>query len=657
MVRDNTKTVISLGFSAVLTLMFLLVYVSLQQMERLNHNISELVEETNAKMADAHTMRDAIRLRANSLKAMRLTPDPFERDEEYMRFLSLATPYALARQDLVNKHPDARERDIHERLAAATRRAQPANERAADLLMVDPDSLEAAQAMRVAEDRQRQVLALLDELVAVEQMNARAALDMSTNHYHETRRTLFMLAISGLLVCMLIAGLVVRLISNMNRRISHQASHDALTGLFNRRAFETRLQKAIDSTESRAREHALLYLDLDQFKVINDSCGHLAGDEFLRQLSTVMQAQVGPEDTLARLGGDEFGLVLMDCTRERAAEVGEALRYAIEHFHFLWEGRPFSAGVSIGIVPIQCASTSPATLLSTADTACYMAKEAGRNRIHVTTVDDQEMVRHRSEAERVSLIRAAIEENRFCLYQQAVVAAGQRDGRAPHVEVLARMIAADGSLVQPGDFIPAAERYTLMSAIDRWVVSHAMDWLEARQHDSLLPVFMINLSGQSLSDQPLLDYIDSRLASNRSLCEHLCFEITETAAVSNLATAVEFIETLKQRGCRFALDDFGAGLSSFAYLKRLPVDFLKIDGSFIRDIAVDPISRAMVRSINDIGHVMGKQTIAEFVENEDVREQVEALGIDFLQGYGIARPEPLGNLLCERRTARVGGRL
>ncbi len=336
--------------------------------------------------------------------------------------------------------------------------------------------------------------------------------------------------------------------------------------------------------------------------------------------------------------------LLMDCPLDKAADIGEALRSAVEHFHFFWEERTFTAGISIGIVSVKSNGMNPAMALSTADTACYMAKEAGRNRVHTATIDDQEIIRHRGEVKFVTRIKEALEQDRFCLYYQPVIPAGQVQALSDRVEILVRMIAPDDSLVQPGSFIPSAERYNLMTDIDRWVVMHALGWLEAQPPVGNPPVFMINLSGQSLSDKQLLSDIVDRLYVSTVKPAQLCFEITETAAVSNLSSATEFMETLKALGCQFALDDFGSGLSSFTYLKRLPVDYLKIDGSFVREIASDPISFAMVKSINDIGHVMGKLTIAEFVEDAAILEEVKSLGIDFAQGYGIARPKPLDDL-------------
>ena len=648
---DNTRTLVTLGFGTILALMFALVFIAIEQMKALNHSISDLVEETNTKTEAAHTMRDAIRLRANSLKAMALSDDPFERDAEYLRYLAHAGPYRKARETLMAKAMDPREVDLHRRLTVATRAAQPVNEAAADLLLADAPAQQVAEAMAEAGARQAVLLDLLDELVALEQQNAAAALDRSDAHYRDTRRKIFLLALTAFVFASLIAWLMVRRISDKNLRISWQASHDELTGLINRREFERRLQEAIDSVAPGLHEHALLYMDLDRFKIINDSCGHLAGDEFLRQLAAVMKKQRRRTDVLARLGGDEFGLLLLDCPLDKATEIGEALRAAVERFHFYRDERTFTVGMSLGVVPIASSNIDRAVVLSTADTACYMAKEAGRNRVHVAAVDDRQIVRHRSEVRYVNRLRDALEEDRFSLWFQPLKPAGQ-PARAPtHVEILTRMIDHNGELVPPGIFIPVAERYNLMTAVDRRVIGGTLDWLEEQAADAALPTFMINLSGQSLGDTQLLDYIVERIAGSRLPATRLCFEITETAAVSNLETALEFIERLKREGCLFALDDFGSGLSSFAYLKNLEVDYLKIDGGFVRGMASDPVDYAMVEAINRVGQVMSLRTIAEFVEDRTIYQALREMGVNYAQGNGIAPAMPLDALVQESGTA------
>jgi len=438
------------------------------------------------------------------------------------------------------------------------------------------------------------------------------------------------------------AALVFRDVSKareMARKLSYAATHDCLTGLVNRAEFERRLDLLVTTSRQEGRHHALLYLDLDQFKLVNDTCGHGAGDKLLRQLTTRLQAQLRENDTLARLGGDEFGVLLEGCPLERAEAIAEQLRSTTAEFRFQWEERLYSVGVSIGVAPITEALQSAASLMSDADAACYLAKEQGRNRIHVIRNDDQALSRRHGEMNWVQRISEALEQNRFCLYHQHIVPVSGEGLR--HTEVLLRMRDEDGGIIPPMAFIPAAERYCLMPAVDRWVIAGVLRHLQepgSGNHG----LYAINLSGQSLCDKQMLGYIVDCLQTGVDP-KRVCFEITETTAIANLDQASRFIAALRDMGCRFALDDFGTGMSSFGYLKQLKVDYLKIDGSFVRDIADDPISRAMVESINHIGHIMGIETIAECVSHEALLHHLRDIGVDFAQGFGLHLPEPLGS--------------
>ncbi|MCP5158831.1 MAG: EAL domain-containing protein [Gammaproteobacteria bacterium] len=427
-------------------------------------------------------------------------------------------------------------------------------------------------------------------------------------------------------------------------QLTHQASHDSLTDLANRRAFEIRLQQALESARGQGAEHVMFYLDLDQFKIINDTCGHMAGDTLLRDLSRIFQGRVRRQDMLARLGGDEFGVLMEHCALSDALRVANTLCSAVSDFRFGWDSKTFRLGVSIGVVPIDANSENCASVLSAADSACYAAKDAGRNRVHLYTENDLELARRKGEMRWVSRINQALEDNRFQLaFQPIVPTQGALGGH--HYELLLRMKDESGQIVMPGAFLPAAERYHLAEKLDQWVVGTALDWLSNNPyHLKDLSLCTINLSGHSLGDGQLLSYLVKRLAYQPPLTNKICFEITETAAIANLSSALHFIHTLKDIGCRFALDDFGSGFSSFAYLKKLPVDFLKIDGMFVEDIVNDPVSLAMVNSINEIGHVMGMETIAEFVENDQVLDRLRTIGVNYAQGYGIGKPRPLADL-------------
>jgi diguanylate cyclase (GGDEF)-like protein/PAS domain S-box-containing protein len=433
-------------------------------------------------------------------------------------------------------------------------------------------------------------------------------------------------------------------------QMAYQASHDSLTGLVNRQEFERRLERTLETTQTDTVEHTLCYLDLDQFKVINDTCGHVAGDELLRQLAPVLNDKVRKRDTLARLGGDEFGVLMEHCHLEKGLRVANVLRDAVESFRFAWDGKSFRIGVSIGITPITEATESVASVLSQADSACYAAKDQGRNRIHVYTVEDTELVRRSGEMEWVRQINQTLEENRFRLFYQPIAAIEPGHDGKGHYEILLRMVNEEGTLVLPGEFFPAAERYHLASKIDQWVIATTFEWL--RHHPDLLDdLFLcsINQSGHSLGDAAFLEYVNKEFEKNGIPGSKICFEITETAAIANFASASRLITDLKKRGCQFALDDFGSGLCSFAYLRALPVDFLKIDGAFVKNIVDDHVDSAMVKSINVMAHVLGKQTIAEFVENQAILDKVREIGVDYAQGHGISDPRPLIDLTGVKR--------
>lgn len=429
----------------------------------------------------------------------------------------------------------------------------------------------------------------------------------------------------------------------LNEQIAYQASHDALTGLANRSEFDRQIQQAVLSAHNHKVEYALCYLDLDQFKLVNDTCGHLAGDELLRQLGSLLKKYSRHQDFIARLGGDEFGILMAHCSLSQAFVACEKLRDLIRDFRFIWEGKSFAVGVSIGISAINGTSGNAVNLLKEADAACYAAKDKGRNRVHVYRPDDEELALRQGQMQWVEKIRQGLEYNRFCLYAQPIVPLGaNKEEEGLHFETLLRYRDDKGLIIPPGAFLPAAERYSLAPAVDRWVIVTLFRTLaETPGFIDDLSLCSINLSGWSLSDENMLMFIAEQFSKWPIPPRKICFEITETAAITNLTYAIKFIGQLREQGCLFSLDDFGSGLSSFAYLKNLPVDFLKIDGLFVKDILDDKVDLAMVKSINEVGHVMNKKTIAEFVENRRIFHLLDELGIDYAQGSGIGKPVPL----------------
>lgn len=436
---------------------------------------------------------------------------------------------------------------------------------------------------------------------------------------------------------------------DMAKKLSYQATHDSLTGLINRADFERYLIDILERVDEKT-EHALCYLDLDQFKVINDTCGHMAGDQLLQNISKLLSHRIRKtEDTLARLGGDEFVLLLEHCNLEQASKIAQSLCDAIQDYRFVWREKPFTVGISIGVVALNINSHDFQDVLSKADTACYMAKEKGRNRVHTYLVDDEELMQRQSEMEVVSSITQAFENDLFQLFFQPIVPMDHPEKATQHYELLLRMKDKQGNWLPPGFFLPAAERYNLVHKVDRWVIRTAFSWL-ARNPDHLeqLECCAINLSGISLNDEMLFDFISMQFKLTNVPPEKICFEITETAAITNLARAIGFINQLRGLGCKSALDDFGSGMSSFAYLKNFPIDYLKIDGMFVKDILNDPIDNAMVKSINDIGHVLGLKTIAEFVEDAEIYDRLKELGVDEAQGYYVAQPLPIELLIDDK---------
>lgn len=422
--------------------------------------------------------------------------------------------------------------------------------------------------------------------------------------------------------------------------LEHLAYHDQLTGLANREHFEHFLETSIENAKKNQTEHALLSLDLDQFKIINDTCGHFAGDELLKQIALILIRQTKNKDKVARMGADEFAILLSHTSQESAIHVAQSIQASVRELAFTWDQKLFGTSISIGVIGISKSTSSVLSALSCADLACNTAKEKGHDGIQWFDEQDPEYLKRRSEMHWVSKIKQAISEDQFVLHFQTM-AGLQSHCAGLHGEFLVRLNEAD-RLVFPGEFIPAAERYKLMPKLDRWVVENAFKYLSRSglgQRDE--GTFFINLSGSSLSDKAFFNDVRELLKKYQLKPERICLEITETSAIDNFHSAVEFITEIRDEGFKFALDDFGAGMSSFSYLKSIPVDYLKIDGSFVLNLLNDPIDRGIVEACNGISHAAGLQTIAEFVENQEIADALKQIGVDFAQGYGIERPGPL----------------
>ena len=624
-----------------------------------NRGMETIVEEHNVKTRLLVEMHAAGRERTIIILKMLNTDDPFIRDDDYMRYNTLAFNFIQARKTFASMPLDDQEIILLDEQGALTQIVQPLQNKSVELLFNESKTQARELILNRALPAQDNVMNKLVEMLEQQQESAKQAMSLSNRSYQKTVITISILSIFAVSISILVAWFVMRkttqaenvLFSQVDEerklrmQLSYQASHDALTGLINRFEFETRLQRLLENAHHENTAHALIYIDLDQFKVVNDTCGHVAGDELLRQLSSLLTKNIRNHDTLARLGGDEFGLLLEYCDSAYSLKIANTLLKLVQDFRFVWDDNNFVVGASIGVVVIDANSGNITDLMRAADAACYSAKDAGRNRVHVVQENDTTLASHYGEMLWVTKINNALDENRFVLFYQRISSLNKSELKQKDMfEVLVRMKDENGEIIPPGAFIPAAERYNIMISLDRWVIGEVITWL-SENHSTLqnLGKCSINISGSSIGHPDFLSYIKQKINTSNVPADKICFEITETSAVRHLSEATKFIDELKAIGCSFALDDFGCGLSSFAYLKNLQVDYLKIDGMFVRDIDNDPIDYAMVKSINEIGHVMGKKTIAEFVENDKVLAILQDIGIDYVQGYGIEAPRPLSD--------------
>jgi diguanylate cyclase (GGDEF)-like protein len=466
---------------------------------------------------------------------------------------------------------------------------------------------------------------------------------LTLNHHHNQATLLVItLVCIAILFCLLLAKTAIQHLSAINKQSIYRSAHDKLTGLINRCEFQTRVERSIRHAQTQSVTHALLHIDIDRFKSVNDTCGHSVGDELLQELAQLLLSSVRKRDTLSRLGGDEFGMLLENCPLDKAVQIAGNLIESVGSFHFTRSDNTFKQGISIGVVPIDRDSTDSAAAMSAADSACYLAKESGRNQVQIAHLGNRRLQVRHGQMQWLSRLTNAFTDNRFTLYFQPIIPCASSVRHDKYVEILLRMIDDDGSIIAPGVFLPTAEKYNLAENLDRWVIEHAMAWLARESACSHWPIrIAINLSAQSVGNQAMVNYIIEQARLNGIEPAQVCFEITETAVAANITATTNFMLTLRACGFRFSLDDFGNGLSSFTYLKKMPVDYLKIDGAFVRDFLFDPIDRTMVRVINELGHLLGKQTIAKYVESLEVVDELKRMGVDYIQGYVYSQPQSL----------------
>jgi len=643
----DVKLITSVGFALVIGILLLSIVGSYHTTNSHNQLLAQLVRDAGTKTTLAYTMREAIRERIDSLRSMLTQTDPFERDEEKMRLFGHASKYSRARESLIERLDTDTEREMFKRLDANARRVGRPNTAALSALF--DDSVPRSQvnaAVQASIDGHLVLLRRLDEMVRTIHRTTQTRIHKAGEHFQDALLYEALLGMVAFSLAMLAATWVVVNAGARNRKLSHHAAHDALTGLLNRQAFEASLRLTLEQNQLSSDHHALMFLDLDRFKVVNDTCGHPAGDALLKDLAAKLASSLRSSDVLARIGGDEFGVLLRYTEAKDAERVAEKIRRTVEEFSFVWEGQSFRIGASIGMVPFGGTAIPVEELLSMADVCCYSAKEEGRNRVHHASMNPEAVRRRSGEMRWVTRISDAIQNDQFVLYGQMIkpLNSAVDDGRLA-LEVLLRMKDQKGfGLVPPGQFLPAAERYGIVPDIDRWVVRNSLNWLAGLGKTAESLRISINICGPAASDPQFHSYVRDCITESGVPPRSLCFEITESVAIRSLANAAALIDALGDLGCQFALDDFGSGLSSFNQLRHLKVDYLKIDGSFIHNIDRDPINRAMVESINTIGKKLGKRTVAEFVENDRIKKILQEIDVDFAQGFGLHRPEPLSEI-------------
>jgi diguanylate cyclase (GGDEF)-like protein len=462
-----------------------------------------------------------------------------------------------------------------------------------------------------------------------------------------TQATLLLITLVCIVIlfCLLLVETTLQHLSARNKQSVYRSAHDKLTGLINRCEFQTRVERAIRHAQTQSVTHALLHIDIDRFKLVNDTFGQNAGDELLQELAQLLHSSVRKRDTFSRLGGDEFGMLLENCPLDKAVQIAANLVESVGSFDFTRSDNTIKQGISIGVVPIDRDSTDSAVAMNAADSACYLAKESGRNRVQIAHLGNRRLQTRHGQMQWLARLKTALAEDRFTLYYQPIVPCACTSRNDKHIEILLRMIDDDGSIIAPGVFFPTAEKYDLAQDLDRWVIEHAMAWLAGKSAGSRWKIrITINLSHQSLGNQAMVNYIVEKAGMSGIDPAQVCFEVTETAVAANLTAATSFMLTLRACGFRFSLDDFGNGLSSFTCLKKMPVDYLKIDGAFVRDFMFDPVDWTMVRAINELGHLLGKQTIAKYVESLEVVDELKKIGVDHIQGYFFSEPRSLDDL-------------
>lgn len=646
--RDHTKLFIGAGVLLVFSLMIFATWQSMTTLQAVNEGMSTLIMDTEEKTSRAYHMRNVIRMRSGAVRSLVQTDDTVERQRIFDKLIEYTDAYQTTRNELITLTANARERAILKEISEADERVSNAYGRAnSEIYSLEQDLIAQKSSLNEVQLQELVLLNHLNDLVLLEKALAEEALTQNQITYKQTQQIMVYTVIAAFALSMIISATVITRVASANRRIAHLANHDDLTGLHNRRSFEQHLQYTIDIAERSDNAHGLLYLDLDRFKIVNDTCGHHAGDQLLIQLTQMMQERLRRGDLFARVGGDEFAIIAQGGTFEDIQNLAEDLRVIVSEFTFRYQEQSFKVSLSIGVTPINGQVQSMERVLADVDSACYVAKQSGRNRVHVTQDDDAEVVKYRSNLAGIQAIRKALTDDRLALFYQPIFQIEERSLKMTHCEILLRIRSENGEMYSPARFIPIAEKYNIMTEIDQWVFTNVIDWLAEQQDKQVIPRLLVNLSGLSFTDEDFSRFIVERLSRGDIDPTNIAFEISESAAVRNFEKVSVFIERIRALGCELALDDFGSGFSSFAYLKKLSFDYLKIDGSLVRNIANNTVDHDMVAAINQIGHTVGAKTIAEFVEDDASLNCLRDMKVDFAQGYGLRIPTPLTQLADE----------
>lgn len=646
--KDHTKLLIGAGFLIVFSLMILATWLSMTTLQGVNVGMSNVILDTEQKTTRAYHMRNVILMRSAAVRTLAQTDDIAERQRTFDKLIEHTNAYQNTRKELAALSANAREQAILEEINEADARVANAYERAnAEIFSQEQDLASEKSALNEVQLHELVLLNHLNDLVQLEKVLAEEALESNQTSYQRTQRLMVYLVSAAFALSMIISAIVIARVARANKRIAHLANHDDLTGLHNRRSFEQHLQYTIDNAERSDDAHGLLYIDLDRFKIVNDTCGHHAGDQLLIQLTQMMHKRLRRGDLFARVGGDEFAIIAQGRNFEDIQSLAEDLRVIVSEFTFVYEEQSFKVSLSVGVTPIDGQIQSMERVLADVDSACYVAKQSGRNRVHITQDNDIEVVQYRSNLAGIQAIRKALTDDRLSLFYQPVFEIKERSMSMAHCEILLRIRSENGELYSPARFIPIAEKYNIMTEIDQWVFTQVIEWLAEHQDKHVIPRLLVNLSGLSFTDDDFSSFIVERLSRGDIDPSHIAFEVSESATVRNFEKVKVFIERIRALGCELALDDFGAGFSSFAYLKKLDFDYLKIDGSLVRNIAVNAVDREMVAAINQIGHTIGARTIAEFVEDDAALKCLREMKVDFAQGYGLRMPTPLTQLADE----------